>query len=171
MFLSDASLKRPIAMSTIIFALVVVGLFSYIKLGVDFFPRIDFPYVTVFTVYPGAGPKEVETLISQVIEDAVSEVDGVKHVRSTSMENISQVFIEFEMGINVDFAAIDVREKVDSVKSNLPDDAEPPSILKFDVNAKPIMNLAVTGDKPLNILYDLADDLIKDQLADRKSVV
>ena len=165
MFLSDASLKRPIAMSTIIFALVVVGLFSYIKLGVDFFPRIDFPYVTVFTVYPGAGPKEVETLISQVIEDAVSEVDGVKHVRSTSMENISQVFIEFEMGINVDFAAIDVREKVDSVKSNLPDDAEPPSILKFDVNAKPIMNLAVTGDKPLNILYDLADDLIKDQLA------
>jgi len=164
MFLSNASLKRPIAMSTIIFALIVIGGFSYTKLGLDFMPSIDLPYVTVFTVYPGAGPEEVETLVSEVIEDAVSEVDGVKHVRSTSMENISQVFVEFEMGRNVDFAAIDVRGKVDLVKPKLPDDAEAPIILKFDINAKPVMNLAIVGSRPTNELYDLVDDLIKDQL-------
>ncbi len=164
MFLSNASLKRPIAISTIVFALVVIGAFSYTKLGLDFMPSIDLPYVTIFTVYPGAGPEEVETLVSEVIEDAVSEVDGVKHVRSTSMENISQVFVEFEMGRDVDFAAIDVRGKVDLIKSRLPEDAEAPTILKFDINAKPVMNLAIVGDRPLNELYDLVDDLIKDQL-------
>ena len=163
MFLSNASLKRPIAISTIVFALVVIGAFSYTKLGLDFMPSIDLPYVTIFTVYPGAGPEEVETLVSEVIEDAVSEVDGVKHVRSTSMENISQVFVEFEMGRDVDFAAIDVRGKVDLIKSKLPEDAEEPTILKFDINAKPVMNLVVVGTRPTNELYDLADDLIKDQ--------
>jgi hydrophobic/amphiphilic exporter-1 (mainly G- bacteria), HAE1 family len=164
MFLSNASLKRPIAISTIIFAMVVVGAFSYLKLGLDFMPRIDMPYVTVFTVYPGAGPEEVESLVSEIIEDAVSEVDGVKHVRSTSMENISQVFVEFEMGRNVDFAAIDVRGKVDLIKSRLPEDAEDPIILKFDVNAKPVMNLVLVGDRPLNELYDFVNDFVKDQL-------
>jgi len=164
MFLSNASLKRPIAVSTIVLALVVIGGFSYTKLGLDFMPSIDIPYVTIFTVYPGAGPEEVETLVSEIIEDAVSEVDGVKHVRSTSMENISQVFVEFEMGRDVDFAAIDVRGKVDLVKSKLPADAEDPTILKFDVNATPVMNLAVVGTRPANELYDLVDDLIRDQL-------
>lgn len=164
MFLSDASLRRPVAMTTLLIGLLVIGAFSYMRLGLDFLPKIDFPYVTVATVYPGAGPREVETLISETIEDAVSEVDGVKHVRSTSMENMSQVFIEFEMGTDVDFAAIDVREKVDLIKSELPDDAEAPVILKFDANAKPVMNLALLGDRAPNELYDLADDVIKDQL-------
>lgn len=164
MFLSDASLRRPVAMSTIILTLLVIGAFSYVRLGLDFLPRVDFPYVTVTTVYPGAGPRETEQLISEIIEDAVSEIDGIKHVRSTSMENVSQVLIEFEMGTDVDFAAMDVREKVDLVRSDLPDDAEAPIILKFDVNAQPIMNLALAGDRPLNELYDLADEDIKDQL-------
>ena len=164
MFLSDISLKRPIAMSTVIFALIVIGAFSYQRLNIEFLPKVDFPYVTVTTQYPGAGPKEIETLISKEIEDAVSEVDGIKHVRSTSMENISQVFIEFELGTNVDFAAIDVREKVDAIKSDLPDDAEAPIILKYDVNAKPIMNLAIIGKRPLNEIYDFVDKIIKDQL-------
>lgn len=165
MFLSDASIRRPVGMSAVLLGIVVVGAFSYTKLGIDFLPKIDFPYVTVVTIYPGAGPKEVETLISQEIEDAVSSVDGIKHVRSTSMEGVSQVFIEFELGVDVDFAAIDVREKVDAIKADLPDDAEAPAILKFDVNAQPVAHLALFGQRPLNQLWDFADEQLKDQLS------
>jgi len=148
-----------------ILAFVVIGAFSYTKLGLDFLPELDFPYVTVTTVYPGAGPKEVETLITEEIEDAVSTVDGIKHVRSTSMENYSQVFIEFAMGVDVDFAAMDVREKVDAIKAELPDDAEAPAILKFDPNAKPVVYLAVHGERPVNELWEFADDVLKDRLS------
>ncbi|MBN2565277.1 MAG: efflux RND transporter permease subunit [Candidatus Eisenbacteria bacterium] len=164
MFLSNASLKRPVAMTTAILALLVLGAFSYLRLGLDFLPKVDFPYVTVVTVYQGAGPREIETLVTEKIEDAVSSIDGVKHIRSTSMEDISQVFIEFEFGVDVDIAAIDVREKVDEIKADLPDDADPPKILKFDVNAAPIANLALYGDRPLNELWEFADDFLKDQL-------
>ena len=148
-----------------ILAFVVIGAFSYTKLGLDFLPELDFPYVTVTTVYPGAGPKEVENLITEEIEDAVSTVDGIKHVRSTSMENYSQVFIEFAMGVDVDFAAMDVREKVDAIKADLPDDAEAPAILKFDPNAKPVVYLAVHGERPVNELWEFADDVLKDRLS------
>ena len=96
MVLSDAALKRPIATSTVVFAVIIIGFFTINRIGIDFLPRIDFPYITIMTVYPGAGPQEVETLISKKIEDAVSEVDGIKYIRSVSTENISQVFIEFE---------------------------------------------------------------------------
>ncbi|MEW6359478.1 MAG: efflux RND transporter permease subunit [Planctomycetota bacterium] len=164
MFLSNASLKRPIAMTTFILALVVLGAFSYTRLGLDFLPQVDFPYVSVITVYQGAGPREIETLVTQEIEDAVSSVDGVKHVRSTSMEDVSQVFIEFEMGVDVDIAAIDVREKVEEIKRELPDDAETPAILKFDVNAAPVANVALFGARPLNELWEFTDDYLKDQI-------
>jgi HAE1 family hydrophobic/amphiphilic exporter-1 len=165
MLLSDVALKRPIATSTLVFGLLIIGLFTLNRIGIDFLPRIDFPFITVATVYPGAGPQEIETLISKKIEDAVSEVDSIKYVRSVSMDNVSQVFIEFELGTNVDFAAIDVREKIDLVKSDLPDDAEDPVILKVDVNAKPVMNLVLYGDPPIGRLYDIADLRLRDQLS------
>ena len=165
MVLSDAALKRPIATSTVVFAVIIIGFFTINRIGIDFLPRIDFPYITIMTVYPGAGPQEVETLISKKIEDAVSEVDGIKYIRSVSTENISQVFIEFELGIDVDFAAIDVREKIDGVKRSLSDEAEDPVILKVDINAKPVMNLVLYGDKNMRELYDLADQTLRDQLS------
>ena len=152
-------------MSTMILGFIVIGLFSYTRLGLDFLPEIDFPYVTVTTVYPGAGPREVETLITEEIEDAVSTVDGIKHVRSASMENFSQVFIEFAMGVDVNFAAMDVREKVDAIKSELPEDAEDPAIVKFDPNAKPVVYLAVHGERTVDQLWDFADDVLKDRLS------
>jgi len=164
MVLSDTALRRPIATSTVVFALMIIGLFTLHRIGIDYFPRIDFPYITIHTVYPGAGPQEVETLISKKIEDAVSEVDGIKYIRSVSMENVSQAFIEFELGTDIDFAAIDVREKIDTIISDLPDDAEDPVILKVDVNAQPVMNLVLHGDASIGVLYDLADRKLRDRL-------
>jgi len=165
MLLSDAALRRPVATSTIVFGLIIIGFFTLNRIGIDFFPRIDFPFVTIVTVYPGAGPQEIETLISKKIEDAVSEVDSIKEIRSVSMENISQVFIEFELGTDVNFSAIDVREKIDQIKSDMPKDVEDPVILKVDVNAKPVMNLAVYGNRPIGELYDLADLRLRDKLS------
>lgn len=164
MSFSDIILKRPVAVTTFIFALMVMGVFSYIKLDLEFLPDVDMPYVTIRTNYPGASPKEVETLVSRIIEDSISEVDGIKHVRSTSMENVSQVLIEFKMGTNVDLAAIDVREKVDLIKKDLPEDADPPIVLKFDPNAAPVMNIVLTGKKSMSELYLFADDVISDNL-------
>ncbi|MBF0226046.1 MAG: efflux RND transporter permease subunit [Desulfobacterales bacterium] len=165
MFLSDGALRKPIATSTLILGFIIIGFFTLNRIGIDFLPAIDFPYVTVVTIYPGAGPQEIETLISKKIEDAVSEVDSIKEIRSVSMENISQVFIEFELGTNVDFSAIDVREKIDQIKRDLPSDIDPPVILKVDVNAKPIMNLAAYGDRPIGEIYDVADLKLRDRLS------
>lgn len=162
MFLSDASLKKPVAMSVVILALVVLGLSAYFGLGLEFLPSVDVPTVTVVTAYPGAGPKEVETLVTEIIEDAVSEVNGIDSLKSISMENVSQIVIQFDMDIDVNFAAIDVKEKVDAIISDLPDDAEQPIIMKFDVNAMPVANIAVYGDRSSGDLYQLADDKIRD---------
>jgi len=165
MFLSDAALKRPVATSTIVFGLIIIGCFTLNRIGIDYLPRIDFPYITIVTTYPGAGPREIETLVTKKVEDAVSEVDAIKYVRSVSMENVSQVFIEFELGTDIDFAAIDVREKIDGIKSDLPDDAEDPVILKVDVNSKPVMNLVIYGGRSIGDLYELADLRLKDHLS------
>jgi HAE1 family hydrophobic/amphiphilic exporter-1 len=165
MFLSNTALKRPIATSTVVVGLIIIGLFTLNRIGIDFLPKIDFPFITIVTAYPGAGPQETETLISKKIEDAVSEIDSIKHVQSVSMENVSQVFIEFELGTDVDFAAIDVREKIDLIKGDLPEDAEDPVIMKVDVNAKPIMNLVLYGNQPIGKLYMLADQRLRDQLS------
>lgn len=162
MFLSNASLNRPVTITVIIIAMVVMGAYSYLGLGMEFLPSVDMPVVTVVTVYPGAGPEEVETLVTDVIEDAVSEVNGIDEIKSTSMENVSQIAIQFEMEMDVNIAAVDIKEKVDAAIANLPEDAESPVIMKLDVNASPVANLVVTGSRPLEDLYELTDNRIKD---------
>ncbi|MFH1861223.1 MAG: efflux RND transporter permease subunit [bacterium] len=164
MFLSDTSIKRPVLMTMIIFSFVVIGLFSLTKLGIDFFPEIEFPYVTIVTVYPGAGPEEVETLITKPIEEEVSSLSGLKEIVSIAQEGMSLTFLEFELGRNVDLAAIDVKEKVDAIRADLPEDAFDPEVQKFDINALPIMNVAVSSPRPLDKLYILADEEIKREL-------
>lgn len=165
MFLSNASIKRPVAMSALIIALVLLGVNSYRKLGVDNFPRVEFPYITIVTVYPGASPEEIETDIARKIEDAVVAIDGLKHVSSACMENVSQTLLEFHLHVDVDTAANDVREKLDMILAELPADAESPKVLKFDVNAKPILNLALTGELSIEELYDYADDILRDRIS------
>lgn len=164
MFLSDAAVKRPVAMSCLIIALALLGVNSLRKMGLELMPRIDTPFITVTTIYPGASPEEIETDVAKRIEDQVVTIEGLKHVSSSCMENVCQTFLEFNLDVDVDIAATDVREKLDLIKADFPEDVEDPKILKFDVNAQPIIQLALTGDVPLEELYDYADNTLRDKL-------
>ena len=164
MFLSDASVRRPIAMGCLIIGLALLGFNAYRKMGLELMPKMDAPFVTIVTIYPGASPEELETDVAKRIEDAVVSIDGLKHVSSTCMENACQTLLEFQMDVDVDIAATDVREKLDLIRADFPRDVEDPIIQKFDINAKPIVNLALTGDAPLDELYDFADNTLSDRL-------
>ena len=127
-------------------------------------PKVDLPFITIVTIYPGASPSQIETDIAKRIEDQVVSLDGLKHVSSACMENVCQTMLEFNLGVDVDIAATDVREKLDLIKHEFPADVEDPKILKYDINAKPIINLALTGDLSLEALYDFADNTLRDRI-------
>jgi hydrophobic/amphiphilic exporter-1 (mainly G- bacteria), HAE1 family len=165
MFLATASTKRPIAMSCLLIALIVLGLNSYRKLSIENMPAMDIPYIAIITTWVGASPEDIEKDVSKYIEDAVSGITGLKHIESSSLENVSQVVLEFNMSVNVDVAAQDVREKLDAVLANLPKDADRPVIQKINLNAAPIANIFLSGDMPIDDLYDYADHTIADRFA------
>jgi len=162
--LAEASVKRPIAMGCLLIGLTLLGLNAYRKMGLELMPRMDLPFITIVTEYPGASPEEIETDIAKRIEDEVVAIDGLKHVSSSSMENVCNTLLEFNLDVDVDIAATDVREKLDLIRSDFPEDVEDPQILKYDINAKPIIQLALTGDAPLDELYDYSDNTLKDRL-------
>ncbi|MCC6696316.1 MAG: efflux RND transporter permease subunit [Candidatus Hydrogenedentes bacterium] len=165
MSLSGASIRRPVAMSCLIIGLTLLGLNAYRKMGVEFMPKVDVPYVTVVTVYPGASPGEIESDVAKRIEDAVVSIDGLKHVSSSCMENVCQTLLEFEIEIDVDVAANDIRDKLDLIANDLPETAETPKVLKYDINAKPIVTLALKGSLSTGELYDYADNTLRDRLS------
>ena len=144
MFLSDISLKRPIAMTVVLLVLALFGFLAWRTAGVDLVPLVDVPYVTVTVVYPGATPEEIETAVVRKIEDAVSQVDGLKHMTATCANNFCQVMLEFHLDRDVDTVATDVREKIDLIVNDLPSGAEKPNVAKFDVNATPAVHDAFT---------------------------
>ena len=164
MFLSDASVKRPVAMSCLIIGLALLGANASRKLGLELMPKLDVPYITILTVYPGASPSQIETDIAKRIEDQVVTIDGLKHVNSSCMENVCQTILEFNLDVDVDIAATDVREKLDLIRADFPQDVEDPKVVKYDINAKPVIQLALTGDASLDELYDYADNTLRDRL-------
>ena len=166
MGLTRIAVKRPVAILMLIATLIVLGLQGYFKMPAEQNPKVEFPRVSVFTTYAGTGPQEMETLITKPIEDAVSSVSGIKNITSVSQEGTSSVNIEFYLGTPLDVAASDVREKVDGVRRQLPDDADPPTISKADISASPIMYLSMrsTANRPSKELRDLADNQVKDTL-------
>ncbi|HPM82585.1 MAG TPA: efflux RND transporter permease subunit, partial [Candidatus Anammoximicrobium sp.] len=164
MMLSEFSVRRPVATSCLMIGLTLLGINAYRKMGLELMPKLDIPYITVVTVYPGASPEELEADVAKRIEDAVVSIDGLKHVSSTCMENVCQTLLEFQLHVDVDIAATDVREKLDLIRADLPDQVEDPIIQKFDINAKPIVTLALAGDVPLDELYDFADNTLRDRL-------
>ncbi|MDD5707517.1 MAG: efflux RND transporter permease subunit [Kiritimatiellae bacterium] len=165
MFLATASTKRPIAMSCLLIALIVLGINSYRKLSIENIPAVDIPYVVVITSWVGASPEDIEKDVSKPIEDAVSGIDGLKHIESSSMENVSQVILEFNLAVDVDVAAQDVREKIDGILADLPEEADRPVIQKVNINATPVANIFLSGDAPIDDLYDYADNTIADRFA------
>ena len=164
-FFARLAVRRPVLTTMVVAVLVFLGGFSYFNLGVDLTPDIEFPVVTVTTVYPGAGPEEVELQVTEEIEDAVSTISDLENLTSYSRENVSIVIVEFDYEVDADLAAIDVKDKVDAIRASLPDDVEPPTIQKLDINAMPIMDLALSGSQSLDALYDFADQVIAERLS------
>jgi hydrophobic/amphiphilic exporter-1 (mainly G- bacteria), HAE1 family len=164
MKLVDTAVRRPVLTVMMVAVLIVLGIFSFTRLTVELFPKVDIPVVSITTIYEGAGPKEVESQVTEKIEDEVSTVSNVKTINSTSMENYSIITVEFNVGTNIDFASIEIKDKVDAILNKLPEGIERPSIVKFDLNALPIMSLSVSADRPLNEVYDIADNEVRDRL-------
>ncbi|HGJ65658.1 TPA: efflux RND transporter permease subunit [bacterium] len=164
MNLTDYSLKKPITTFMIFIAIVVIGFFSLSRLAIDLLPDIEFPSLTVSVSYPGASPKEVETLITEPLERAVSTIQNVKQVRSSSNEGRSSVTMDFNWGTDMTEATNDLREKIDRIKGALPEEADTPSIWKFDPSSMPIMFLGFVGDMPLDEIREYADNQIRYRL-------
>lgn len=164
MVLADLSIKRRVMMTMVIFAFVVIGLFSMSRLGIDLFPEIDFPFVSLVTIYPGAGPEEIETLLNEPMEEAAGSVSGVKNIYSIAQEGLGVIMIELQLGEDVDIRAIDVKDKIDAIRMQLPDDIEDPVIQKFEMGSQAIINLSVTGNLPLEDLFLLVDRTIQPEL-------
>ena len=148
----------------LILSLTVVGLFSYNSLGVDLFPKIDLPTITVTVVNPGASPQEIETEITDKVEGAVNTISGIDELRSTSVEGVSQVFITFLLEKSPDVAAQEVRNKVDLIVNDLPVTAEQPIVQKLDTDAAPVVRIAVSAPRSLREVTDVADKKIKQQI-------
>ena len=146
--LAEICVRRPVFATMLIVALTVIGAFSFFTLGVDRFPKIELPIITVATANPGAAPEQIETEITDIIESTVSTISGIEELRSTSVEGLSQVFISFVLEKDVDVAAQEVRDKVDLVMRDLPATIEPPTIQKLDPDSSPIMLYAVSAKRP-----------------------
>ncbi len=162
--LAEICVRRPVFATMLILSLTVVGLFSYNSLGVDLFPKIDLPTITVTILNPGASPQEVETEITDKVEGAVNTVSGIDELRSTSVEGVSQVFITFLLEKNPDTAAAEVRNKVDLIVNELPVTAEQPIVQKLDTDAAPVVRIAVSASRSPREVTDIADKKIKQQI-------
>ncbi len=165
MFLSDLSIKRPVLSTMMILALVVLGLFSFRRLGIDLFPNVEFPFVGIQTNYPGASPEAVEREVTKKIEEAVNSVEGVKEITSTSAEGYSLIFIQFRLNAKVQDALADVRAKVDGIRLDLPKEIDPPVISRYSATSMPIMSFSLQGEGwPLRDLTRLAEENISRRL-------
>jgi HAE1 family hydrophobic/amphiphilic exporter-1 len=164
MKLADVSIRRPVFATMMILALIVLGLFSYLKLNVDLYPNVDIPYVIITTVLPGAGPEQIETDVTKKIEDAVNPIEGVDWIQSYSREGVSIVVIAFKLEIDGKVAAQDVREKLAAIKSNLPQDIEEPIIQRYDPASLPIMSLSVSGERSVKDVTTFTKNVVKKRL-------
>ncbi|MBL8239795.1 MAG: efflux RND transporter permease subunit [Bryobacterales bacterium] len=159
--LAEICIKRPVFATMLILMLVVLGLDAYRKLGVDLFPKVEFPIVTVTTTLRGASPEEVETQLSKRIEEAVNTVSGIDELQSMSAEGLSRVIITFVLDKDAEIAAQEVRDKVSTILGQLPNDAEPPVVEKLATDASPIINIVVSANRDLREITKLVDDRIK----------
>ena len=163
-WLAALSVKRPVFASVLILSLTVVGAFAFTQLGLDRFPKVDFPTVVVTTRLPGAAPEEVETEITDKIEEAVNTISAIDELRSSSSEGVSQVIISFLLEKDADIAAQEVRDRVNRVLPLLPKTIQQPTVEKFDPDSAPVLSLAVSADKPVRDITEYADKTLRRQL-------
>jgi HAE1 family hydrophobic/amphiphilic exporter-1 len=165
MFLSDISIKRPVFATMMMVALVVLGIVSYKRLAIDEYPDITYPVVIAQTSYPGASPEVMMRDISKPIEEALNTVQGIKEIGSTSLEGISIVRLQFNLGVDVAVAQQDVQAKVARIRRSLPQDIQDPIIQHFDPNDSPIMSIALQStERPIREITDLANEVVQTRI-------
>ena len=165
MNIPELSIRRPIMVTMFLAALLLTGIIGYRSLALNYIPDIDIPVITVQTIYPGAGPREVATQVTQVIEDEISTVSGINAITSYSLENASIIIIEFGLHKNPDIANQEVKDKVEVVLNDLPSAAQTPVTQKFDITAIPVITLMLSGDIPDVELGLLARTTVRDALS------
>ena len=160
----ESAVRKPISTALIFVAVIVFGLFSVTKLGVDYYPEIEIPYVSVITMYPGGNAEDIETNITRVLEDQLNSVDNLDKITSQSKDNVSIVTLEFEYGCDITEAANDVRDVVSRTQSLLPDNVEYPTVMKISSSMMPIMMLSVTAEESYAALAKTLDDKMVNEL-------
>lgn len=165
MFLAKVSINRPVLTTVGILVFLIFGLIAYFGLNLNLQPDVEIPYVTVQTIYPGAGPKETETLITKRIEDAVSTISQIERIESYSLDGASVIIIEFQLAKDVNVANQEVKDKVDQIINDLPDDAEKPVVQKIDIRLFPVVDLVLSGNLNPRQLFEIADKTLKDRFS------
>lgn len=164
MLISNIAIRRPVFTAMVILALIVFGAVSLMGLGIDLFPKVDFPIVSIITTLRGADPETVESRVTDIIEESVNTLSGIKTLRSTSAEGYSLVLVEFQLEKDIDVAYQEVQSRVNSIRAQLPTDVDDPVIEKFDPDAAPILTVVLSGDLGPRELYRVADEQIKERL-------
>src|SRR5262245_28193979 len=164
MNVSDVCIRRPVFTWVLVAIPVVLGLVAYFELGVDLFPKVDFPVVTVTASLPGASVEEVETTVTKPLEEAINQISGVDELRSTTREGLATLVIQFKLEKNGDVGAQEVRDKVSAILKQLPQGMDPPIVNKFDLDASPIMTIGVSGRRDVREVTELARRQIQEQL-------
>jgi HAE1 family hydrophobic/amphiphilic exporter-1 len=163
-WLAALSVRRPVFATVLILSLTVIGVFAFTLLGVDRFPKIDIPTVVVTTVQPGAAPEQIETEVTDKIEEAVNTISGIDELRSTSSEGVSIVMIGFLLDKDTDVAAQEVRDKINAALPTLPKTIQQPRVDRFDPDAAPVLSIALTANKPVREVTEYADKVLRRQL-------
>ena len=163
-WLAALSVRRPVFATVLILSLTVIGAFSFMLLGVDRFPKVDFPTIVITTVQPGASPEQIETEITDKIEEAVNTISGIDELRSVSFEGVSIVFVGFLLEKDTNVAAQEVRDRVNSVLPELPKTVDQPRVEKFDPDAAPVLSIAVTAKKPVRDVTEYVDKVLRRRL-------
>ena len=169
-WLAEVCVKRPVFATMLVLSLVTVGAFSFFSLGVDLFPKIDFPTITVTVVNPGASPQEIETDVTEKIEEAVNTISGIDELLSSSVEGISQVFVQLVLEKDVNVAAQEVENRVQTVIPRLPDTADQPTVQKLDTDAAPVLRIVVSAPRNLREVTETAKTKIKERIESVRGV-
>lgn len=170
MSIINTSIKRPIFITCLMFAIITLGLFSFKKMSVDLFPNVNIPVIFVMTNYEGAGPAEIESLITKPLEEEISTISGIKRLSSKSLKDTSQIVVTFYQNVDIKYAEQQLRDRINKAKYKMPDDIKDPIIRKVDPADQPIMSLAIKANTRQGELYDIASEFIKPRIEQAKNV-
>ena len=164
MWIADLCIRRPVLATMVVGSLTAMGAIALPRVGVDLFPKVEFPYVAVTALLPGATPETIESEVTDALEEQINTISGIDTLRSVSSEGVSQVFIQFELEEDAEDKAQDVRDKVAHAQADLPLDVEPPVVEKLDPSAAPILSVMISGALPIRDLTEYADHVVKERL-------